>query len=207
MQLVVIIAVFAQFLGTFVFIIGFFPQRIEQITPNNESAAAAPLSANRSLDRLVIMIIDAFSYEFVQHRDYVDDMPFLHGDRDAYTLFRAHVQAPTVTLPRIKVCKQFFNIFMVRNSGFLLGDDERLYSNLYGRCYEFLLECIRGGQLDRACSCRRFPVSSSGDGGLIENKRLCSSSAFCSTATTRGLACSRLRSIFSSAPKAHLRST
>ncbi|KAI6184286.1 GPI ethanolamine phosphate transferase 2 [Aphelenchoides bicaudatus] len=91
-----------QIVGTLLFMFGFFPQRIviEQSEVNVEKAKLRQEKNNR----LIFMIIDAFSYEFISNADYKDDMPYLqksieNGDP---VLFRARVQSPTVTLPRIK---------------------------------------------------------------------------------------------------------
>jgi ethanolaminephosphotransferase len=89
-----------QIVGTLLFMYGFFPQRIVIEKNTVENARKEKLGE----DRLVFMIIDAFSYDFFANVDYKNDMPLLHQtiDKHEAMLFRARVQSPTVTLPRIK---------------------------------------------------------------------------------------------------------
>ncbi|KAI6196698.1 hypothetical protein M3Y94_01139700 [Aphelenchoides besseyi] len=100
--------VLLQLIGTSLFIVGFFPQRIAQQTVDDadriQNSTPGQLPSNRSIDRLVVMIIDAFSYDFLTSPEYVNDMPSLHTSikNSESVVFKAHVQAPTVTLPRIK---------------------------------------------------------------------------------------------------------
>jgi predicted AlkP superfamily pyrophosphatase or phosphodiesterase len=96
--------VLLQIVGTALFMYGFFPPRI--VLQNNATLTVNnSIREGRKADRLILMIIDAFSFDFVANPNYADDMSFLHSsiDRGDLTLFRMNVQSPTVTLPRIKV--------------------------------------------------------------------------------------------------------
>jgi predicted AlkP superfamily pyrophosphatase or phosphodiesterase len=92
-----------QIFGTLTFMYGFFPQRISaKFEPDVNRSTN---NSGAKIDRLVLMVIDAFGYDFLQAPEYIVDMPMLHksiNERESISL-RAHVQAPTVTLPRIKV--------------------------------------------------------------------------------------------------------
>jgi predicted AlkP superfamily pyrophosphatase or phosphodiesterase len=90
-----------QVIGTLVFIYGYFPQRI---VTQQDNVSPSIIRENRKAYRLVLMIIDAFAYDFVENVVYKDNMPFVHKsiENGEASLFRAHLQSPTVTLPRIK---------------------------------------------------------------------------------------------------------
>jgi predicted AlkP superfamily pyrophosphatase or phosphodiesterase len=90
-----------QIVGTLLFIYGFFPQRITIEKGDPKNVETEKFDQNR----IVFMIIDAFSFDFFAHAHYQNDMPLLHRaiESGEASLFRARVQSPTVTLPRIKV--------------------------------------------------------------------------------------------------------
>lgn len=95
---VLLLFVVLHLLGAFLFMFGFFPPRIAlQRHPQNDNTSKKPI-------RLVFMIIDAFAYEFLDGLQYANDMPLLRKsiNQNGVILFRARVQSPTVTLPRIK---------------------------------------------------------------------------------------------------------
>lgn len=96
--------VFLQLIGTLLFLYGYFPPRIILKNDANQWHNNS-IGDGRKADRLVFMIIDAFAYDFVASSNFTNDMPFLQEilKNDQSLLFRAHVQSPTVTLPRLKV--------------------------------------------------------------------------------------------------------
>ncbi|CAD5216413.1 unnamed protein product [Bursaphelenchus xylophilus] len=83
-------------LSVVIFSFGFFRQR--NSLNGNESVCAEDRSKIRSNSKFVLVVIDAFAFEFVN--EYPEELKFLLNKSDR--LFKAHVQAPTVTLPRLK---------------------------------------------------------------------------------------------------------
>lgn len=86
-------------LSVALFSAGFFRQ-LSPIGENGEDLCLDKSNANKS--KLVLIVIDAFAFDFVD--EHAEELRFLKSRVDKGDLFlKAHVQTPTVTLPRLKV--------------------------------------------------------------------------------------------------------
>ncbi|CAD5212165.1 unnamed protein product [Bursaphelenchus okinawaensis] len=63
--------------------------------------------------RLVLVVIDAFAYEFVD--EHPEELKFLMNGKGI--LVKGHVQAPTVTLPRVKMSNMRATVIKLHNEG------------------------------------------------------------------------------------------
>lgn len=66
-----------------------------------------------TVDKVVIMVIDALRYDFIASKQVVTDMPFVASLLNASQacLFPCRVHLPTVTMPRIKVPKIYVQLY------------------------------------------------------------------------------------------------
>lgn len=60
---------------------------------------------HKSVNKVVLMIIDGIRYDFFTEPEFYEHMPFVTKriNRNQSCLYRTRVNAPTVTMPRIKV--------------------------------------------------------------------------------------------------------
>ncbi|XP_024084335.1 GPI ethanolamine phosphate transferase 2 [Cimex lectularius] len=109
-QCLIIYLCFLYLIGIYIFLYGFFPERVISAHSSVEDLpervddlklARRELYKQRT-PRIVLMVIDALRYDFVDGPQSEQNMPYLSSQLRNNCLLKARVEPPTVTLPRIK---------------------------------------------------------------------------------------------------------
>ena len=67
-----------------------------------------------SVNKVVLMVVDALRYDFISTEQVVKDMPYVASllNQSKGCLFPCRVHLPTVTMPRIKVMQHFLKLLL-----------------------------------------------------------------------------------------------